>query len=380
MSLGQRPHAFRRLLVLELFFTAMLVGCATLPLSPQTAGKKLIEFGWDEPDTAFMRQHIAEMEASPFDGCVFHVNYTSSNGTPGPFMWEAWSHRAFTDVELQAALADLRAIHFSRFLHNFLRFNTVPGNVDWFDDFGAIRNNARLAARLARDGKAAGILFDVEQYEAPLFDYRRQRDAATKSWKEYAAQARRRGREVMEAFQDGYPDLIVFLTFGYSVPWLETDHGTKPLAAADYGLLVSFLDGMLDAATGRTRLVEGYEPAYYHNKDRGSFGAARRMITNELLPIVADPEKYRRMVSVSFGLWMDFDSTAIGWDARDAGQNFYTPDEFGASIQAALEAADEFVWVYTQVPRWWSAEGKPANLPDGYAEAIRRARHGLTPH
>ena len=40
--------------------------------SPAAAGakagqrppKKLIEFGWDEPDTAFMRAHLAEMEAT----------------------------------------------------------------------------------------------------------------------------------------------------------------------------------------------------------------------------------------------------------------------------------------------------------------------------
>ena len=33
--------------------------------------KKLIEFGWDEPDTAFLRAHLGEMEKTPFDGCVY---------------------------------------------------------------------------------------------------------------------------------------------------------------------------------------------------------------------------------------------------------------------------------------------------------------------
>jgi len=37
--------------------------------------KKLIEFGWDEPDTTFMREHIVEMEKTSFNGCVFHLNY-----------------------------------------------------------------------------------------------------------------------------------------------------------------------------------------------------------------------------------------------------------------------------------------------------------------
>jgi hypothetical protein len=222
-------------------------------------------------------------------------------------------------------------------------------------------------------------LFDVEQYKAPLFDYRKQRDAGQKSWGEYAAQARQRGREVMNAFQLGYPDVTVLLTFGYSVPWLETRRGQKPLADSEYGLLVPFLDGMVEAATGRTRLVDGYEPAYYHNKDTTKFAAAYRTIREELLPMVADPAAYRRLISVSFGLWMDFDSTAIGWDGDDASRNFYTPEDFGKSVRQAFQVADEYVWIYTQVPRWWSSEGRAIKLPEGYAEALRRARQGLAP-
>src|SRR5262245_8287005 len=51
-----------------------------LPLLSSTASsqsvptKKLIEWGWDEPDTTFIQQHIAEMETFPFDGLVFHAN------------------------------------------------------------------------------------------------------------------------------------------------------------------------------------------------------------------------------------------------------------------------------------------------------------------
>ena len=365
------------LLILGLGLSCALFGCATVQPSASVSPKKLIEFGWDEPDTAFMRRHLAEMERSPFDGCVFHVTYTKPDGTPGNFLWEAWSTRAFTDAELQPALADLTATRFDRFTHNFLRFNTVPGDVDWFDDFSAIQSNARLAARIAREGKAVGIMFDTEQYDAPLFNYRKQRDAGTQSWDAYAAQVRRRGREVMEAFQQGYPNLTVFLTFGYSVPWLETQGGKTPLADCEYGLLAPFLDGMVDAARGRTRLVDGYEPAYFHKQDTTKFAAAYHTITETLLPIVADPTKYRRILSVSFGLWIDYDLNGTAWDGVDASKNFYTPEAFETSLRKALEVADEYVWIYTQVPRWWSPEGTPVKLPEGYADALRRARQGL---
>src|SRR5207245_10766022 len=88
---------------------------------------------------------------------------------------------------------------------SFLRFNPAPGDVDWFDDFSAILQNARLAARIAKAGGCRGILFDIEQYDHPSFTYPKQRDAKTKSWDDYAGQARKRGQEVTRAFQDGYP-------------------------------------------------------------------------------------------------------------------------------------------------------------------------------
>src|SRR4051812_43770006 len=106
------------------FFLAVISFIA--PAIAQTT-KKLIEFGWDEPDTAFMRQHIAEMEKTPFDGTVFHV--------PGDFLWQCWGKRTFTEKELAPAIDDLKHTPIARFKHNLLRFNVTPGDVDWFDDF-----------------------------------------------------------------------------------------------------------------------------------------------------------------------------------------------------------------------------------------------------
>ena len=73
----------------------LLANCLAQTTAP---AKKLIEFGWDEPDSAFLRQHIAEMERMPFDGCVFHVNYLKPDGNRGKFTWECWGRRAFTEA------------------------------------------------------------------------------------------------------------------------------------------------------------------------------------------------------------------------------------------------------------------------------------------
>jgi hypothetical protein len=238
-------------------------------------------------------------------------------------------------------------------------------------------SNARLAARFAREGRCKGLLFDIEQYEGQLFDYRKQRDAEGKSWEVYASQVRRRGREVMEAFQEGFPNLTVFLTFGYSLPWQQSGAGKRALADCHYGLLTPFLDGMLQATRGRTVIVDGNESAYGF-KDTNRFAVSYQAMKEDLLPIVHDPGAYHRFFSFGFGLWMDYDWRKKAWDENDVSKNFYSPEALEASVRTALATADEYVWVYSETPRWWSAAGKPVKLPAAYEEALGRARKGLT--
>jgi hypothetical protein len=321
-----------------------------------------------------MRAHIAEMEKTPFDGCVFHAKYVRPDGKRGDFLWECWGKRAFTEAELQPALDDLKATPFQRFTENFLRFNTTPADVDWFDDFSAIVSNARLAAKVAHDGKCRGVLFDIEQYTKPLFNYRKQRDAARKSWDVYAAQVRKRGREVMAAFQEGYPGgVTIFLTFGYSLPMAESGGDKAKLADCSYGLLAPLLDGMLDAAEGGSKIVDGHELSYGY-KDVGRFTPAYAAMKTGALKIMdADREKYAKHFSFGFGVWMDEDWRKHGWDVNDPSKNFYTPEAFERSVRTALETADDYVWIYTETPKWWSEQGGPQKLPPAYDAALRRA-------
>ena len=128
-----------------------------------------------------MRQHIARMRQTPFDGTVFHVNHTSAGGKRGNFTWEAWGTNVFTRAEDAGAIEDLKQTDFGPFNQNFLRFNTTPAQLDWFDDYSAVLQNAKLAANIAREGGCPGILFDIEQYDGALFDYRKQRETSDKS-------------------------------------------------------------------------------------------------------------------------------------------------------------------------------------------------------
>ncbi len=81
------------------------------PATPAAAAdpaKKLIEFGWDEPGTSFLRGHLAELERTPFDGCVFHVDARPARNAPANLTWQGWGRRAFTVDDFASAPATSR--------------------------------------------------------------------------------------------------------------------------------------------------------------------------------------------------------------------------------------------------------------------------------
>ena len=55
---------------------------------PQTSGskKKIIEWGWDDPRTAFVRANIDKVEQLPFDGVVFTLRHSDGKDVT----WTMW--------------------------------------------------------------------------------------------------------------------------------------------------------------------------------------------------------------------------------------------------------------------------------------------------
>ena len=337
--------------------------------------KKVIEFGWDEPDTAFMRRHRDQLEAAPFDGCVFHA-VARSGGKTESFTWLGWGRREFSRDDLKSAFDDLASIKWSRPRHDFVRFNVTPGDLDWFDDHGPALANARLAAELARAGHCQGVLLDTEAYQAKVFDFSRQRDGRRRGWAEYASAARRRGRELMAAFQEGFPGLSVLFTFGHSLVWRQSDHGKKPLEQCPDGLLVPFLDGMIEGARAGARLIDGHEMSYGY-LDAEAFRRAHQTIKVDAANLSAARSGYERFISPAFGIWLDYDWPKKGWRPAEPERNHFSPERLEISLRAAIEQSDEYVWIYTEKPRWWSEKG-PVDLPASYVEIVRRVRRALT--
>jgi hypothetical protein len=346
----------------------------------EAGAKSLIEMGWDEPDPAFMRAHVAEMEAQPFDGTVYHVGGDrggGARGLTGAFSWQVWGRRRWTEAELAGDVRDLQAIRWTRFRHNFLRINTTPGNVDWFDDYSPVLANLTLAASIARRAGSKGVLIDTESYGDSIFAYRKQRGRGRTSFARYSEQARKRGAEVMRALEAGYPGLTVFLTLGGTHADIIRRGDRVSYEKGYYGLLPAFVDGMVDGASASATIVDGLEGAFPvrtiaqvdHEFSAHDIYRAR----------VRDPEKYGRTVSRSIAIWMDFDWRNRPWRTDDLRANYRSPEALRTVLARALAKADDYVWLYSEKAKWWTGRGGRENLPDAYVQAVRDARKGLIP-
>jgi hypothetical protein len=77
-------------------FSLAVISLARAPVSAAgVMDKRLIEFGWEEPGTEFIREHVGEMETAPLDGRVFHVDHRG----PGGNRFQRLIHRDFEEAE-----------------------------------------------------------------------------------------------------------------------------------------------------------------------------------------------------------------------------------------------------------------------------------------
>ncbi len=355
--------------LLAFIVAASVVTCSAGPEKPKPPSvKKFIEWGGDEPDPAFMRKNARQMDRVGFDGLVFHAQPVVG-GESVNFAWQAWSPRRFTFEDFSENIADLRACGFRRLTDNFLRFNVCPGNVDWFDDaeFGAVTNNAGVAARVAREGGAKGLMFDVEMYQEQLFTYAKQARKRCKSFAEYEVIVRQRGLEFARALSAEFPDITILMPYAY-----ELTAGGSDRSAMEYGLFKAFLDGLFEAADTRMKIVHAFERSYAFRYYK-QYAEAYEFVRDKLAAQSAVPERYRERVQVGFGIWLDNNHRRYGWNLDDFQRNYFTPEEFVHAAISAASVSDRYVWIYSERPRWW---GEPVRMPKAYAAALQKAKKG----
>jgi hypothetical protein len=198
-------------------------------------------------------------------------------------------------------------------------------------------------------------------------DYRQQKHKDSRTFAEYQAKVRQRGKEWILAVNKEFPDITILLTFGYVIAQPRGQANDR--SQVSYGLLADFLDGMLDGCSKEATIVDAWERSYSY-KQRKQFEQAYQTIRKKALDWTGVAEKYRSQVKAGFGLRLDNDSRRKGWNLTDFSKNHFSPAEFESAVRSALQVSDQYVWIYTEQPKWWTKE----KLPQAYINALASAR------
>lgn len=361
-------------------------------------GTALIEWGWDEPDQAFLKAHIRAMERKPFDGVVLHLTVSGLPPHLQNFSWHI-AHVRYEWDQVRPAVEELKAVPFRRFRHNFLRVNLNPDDrpLDFLDHqtWETVLANLGLAARVVQEARLKGLMLDPEAYAYPdsatsdrprfnLFDYQR-RAVREASLEAYKAAAFRRGQQTAAILGEVAPDIVLLFAFAYSFPCAST----RPEPERWYGLLPAFIDGILAAKPPAMAVIEGHELTYPFRYCH-QYQDAYRRLRGECRRLSSVPDRYDRDLRIGFAVWMDHESGHPCAPYRKAGQpcpwadpTLYPEDArhrvdprvLQEAVASALDLTDRYVWIYSEEPRWWTqAHPEGENLPVEFVDAIRQAR------
>ena len=329
----------------------MILAASMWPSAAQLPppGKKLIEYGWDVPTPAQMRDGLATMEKRPFDGLIFRL----SGG------YNAFLTKPLEPARFAEDARILPSLQFTRFFDNFvLVWGSPPADFNWFDDtqWRTIEANARLLVGTSEAGRIRGICFDPEPYDFSLWDYARQPEAKVRTFVEYRTKVRQRGGQLMRAFEEQMPGATILTFFHVSLfdrfATLPEAERAQRLAREGWGLMPDFFVGMLEGASPKARFIDGNESAYYYTTREQYFRAyhairqrARGLVPPELR------EKYERQVQAGQALYVD-QNFALRQPNLERYQSYrMTPEErakwFEHNTYWALYTTDQYVWCYS---------------------------------
>jgi hypothetical protein len=313
--------------------------------------QRLIQWGHDTPRLQQITQYTEQLDNLPFDGLVFDI------AMPNDRRGLSWM--VFREPIDDALLDDIRDqfndYDWGQLTDNFLRVNIFNTELRWEDwDIGLA--NLRKITALAQDLGFMGIMLDTEQYGAvDLFDYPAQNTKDSRSFDAYSELVFQGGVDAMQAIQSGYPDITVIYTLGitHRIAWLDS----PPLDQHRYGLLVPFIEGMINTADSSVTLIDGYESSYVYRTEQ-EFATAYKWIRGGVSTQLADGDRYRDKMQAGFGLWIDPYCGEGGLPDNGCG---FTPDEFDTALSLALRYSDRYVWLYNEHIDWFEDEGIPSS-------------------
>lgn len=298
-------------------------------------GKKLILWGQDVDGSI---SNIPEYNKYAIDGIFIDIG-TRLPGGPA-FRDNFFTPAPLDEKFLAAAVEKLRKADWGHVRDNFMRidiagmnascFNNPDGStraLDWFDDDLFDKHIFPKVTTFAKYIKTTEFhfIFDNEAYSTEPYDYFAIYKKTGRSFAEYEAKVRQRGREFAEAVEKGYPGAKMIILY---CNWAA---GTKR-DQTRYGLLAAFIDGMCESKT-TLRLIDGYEGGYEFS-DRNSVLRGLYHVTETARQFSLVPDIYAKRMEAGFGIWIR--------------PNVMSAAKFADIAKNSLMESDGYIWLYTE--------------------------------
>ncbi|HVE38703.1 MAG TPA: hypothetical protein VNM14_02365 [Planctomycetota bacterium] len=320
---------------------------------------------------SYVRDHLEFLESQPFDGLALYLrtpdlslNVTRSVLSDTPLTFE----------KIAAVLKPVARLPFKTLKHNFAAVlsNNPP---DLFDDWTVVVQNFGFLARAAREAGLKGVYFDNENYGVKWGDYPSGVAYPRKSLADYQAQARLRGKQVLQAMTAVFPDITVLTLHGPYVSELKAPSPLFPSWQLSNRLLGPFFAGCVEGAGPKARVVDGGELYHLRKPEdfRQSYEWRKKGIASDRVDCAFLPAALRAQwsgrVEVAFGVY-DRPFGGLGMD----------PAALKPTLTQALLHADRYAWLYVEGPTLLAPPalgGAPAEWVDairqGRADALRLA-------
>lgn len=245
----------------------------------------------------------------------------------------------------------------SNFIKIALGYRELPL---WTDEqaWERIIDNFRNIATLIRQSGTRGIAIDTEKYSVSLFNPNNDR---FKSLKRDILKAKvyERGRQIMQAITEEYPDIEVILF----------PEGHENISG-EYEMWIDFFNGM-ESVKNNQGIVLALEGTYSIT-DQVKLTNSYKRIQASMLNAVDDQNFWQEKCSLAIGMWplgKEYDNKA----AR------YSPSVFKGQFLQAVALSPKYVWIYSHGVAWFQLKGEEADKYTKDGKWIWEKRYQILP-
>ena len=177
----------------------------------------------------------------------------------------------------------------------------------------------------------------------------------------------------MTALQSEQNEVLVLSFWGLGIALAQKQYYDNDLSRAQYALLPSFFDGLLEAANPDSMIIDGNEGSYWYDETR-KFVQGYNYVYEAADKLLANSELWNTNGQYGAAIYVDNIYDLWNQQSEDWGQD-YADKWLKHNIYHALLTSDKYVWVYSEggswntMLDWWSGIHVPSNARVNITEA-----------